>query len=270
MNSATNQISTASSECENAGDLNTDVDFNTNSDLVVPGDETIDGRQLANVHSAENNRSPSSTAAVMTAFMDMLQQFLQALEDVFPECPKVRQYQIALKMRLFMCGENEASRAGVLKQAIESYHQSMQPFYARCIEHDATLLSENIDIMHNIDMALKWTDDLHEETKLAIWEYITKLNEFANIYAMYAKIPTGMLSSIETIAQTFATQIGNGTMGFGDLNLQTMTEQVMGALNTTDLQEFAHRMQSGDGESMMSNVTTMYSMMSSLMKNQPM
>jgi hypothetical protein len=29
-------------------------------------------------------------------------------------------------------------------------------------------------------------------------------------------------------------------------------------------------MQSGDGESMMSNVTTMYSMMSSLMKNQPM
>lgn len=251
-------------------DVDASDDFTNSSAIVTRAPGTIENSQLTNAETQNQNSRPSSTTAVLTGFMDMLQQFLQALEDVFPECEKVRQYQLALKMRLLMCGENTASRAGVLREAIESYHDSMQPYYARCIEHDDSLLSENIDIMHNIDMALKWTDDLHADTKLAIWEYITKLNEFANIYAMYAKIPVGMLNSIENIAQTFASQIGSGSMGFGDLNIQSMTEQVMGALNTGDLQEFAQRMQSGDGESMMSNVTTMYSMMSSLMKGQQM
>lgn len=264
-----NPTNNAMSVSQDNDDVDASDNFN-NSALVARSPAMTENSQLTNVEVPNQDNRPSSTAAVLNGFIDMLQQFLQALEDVFPECAKVRQYQLALKMRLLMCGENTASRTGVLREAIESYHESMQPYYARCIEHDDSLLSENIDIMHNIDMALKWTDDLHSDTKLAIWEYITKLNEFANIYAMYAKIPVGMLNSIENIAQTFASQIGNGSMGFGDLNLQSMTEQVMGALNTGDLQEFAQRMQSGDGESMMSNVTTMYSMMSSLMKGQQM
>jgi hypothetical protein len=212
----------------------------------------------------------SSAESVLSAFLDLMQQFLAALKEVFPECPRVSQYAFALNLRLSCCATDTARQA-IAREAIDAYHQSMSPFYARCIEHDDTLLGEDIEAMTNIDMHLKWTDDLHEDTKAAIWEYITKLSEFANIHSMYSKIPSTMLRSIENIAHGIAGQIGEGSMSLSDLNLQTMAEQVMQALSSDDLMEFATQMQaSGNGANMMDNVTTMYSMMSSLMKSQQM
>jgi hypothetical protein len=219
--------------------------------------------------SSSSSSSISSADSVLAAFIALIQQFLEALHEVFPECPKVSQYAFGLTVRLNCCASDSARNA-VGREAIEAYHQSMSPFYARCIEHDDTLLSEDIEAMSNIDMHLKWTDDLHAETKASIWEYITKLNEFANIFSMYKKIPTGMLSSIESIAHGIAGQIGDGTMNMSDLNLQTMAEQVMQALSSEDIMEFASQMQTGSNADLMENVTTMYSMMSSLMKSQQM
>ena len=212
----------------------------------------------------------SSAESVLSAFLDLMQQFLAALKEVFPECPRVSQYAFALTLRLSCCSSNTARQA-IAREAIDAYHQSMSPFYARCIEHDDTLLGEDIEAMTNIDMHLKWTDDLHVDTKAAIWEYITKLNEFANIHSMYSNIPSTMLRSIENIAHGIAGQIGEGTMSLSDLNLQAMAEQVMQALSADDLMQFATQMQaSGNGANMMDNVNTMYSMMSSLMKSQQM
>ena len=219
----------------------------------------------------ETPANSSSTAAVAAAFADMLVQFLEALSDVFPECRKVVQYKLAFNMRLMACGGNQSSIQDVHTQAITAYHSSMSPYYQRCINHDETLLMEDIDIMQNIDMQYKWTPDLHEDTKTAIWEYITKMNEFASIHSMYTQIPTGMLSSIENIAHNIASKIGNGEMNLTDLNLQTLSEQVMSSLNVNDIQRFAHQLSSGGGDrnnNIMGNVSTMYNMVSSLMKSQ--
>jgi hypothetical protein len=167
-------------------------------------------------------------------------------------------------------GSNAEEKKNVIREAIVSYHASMSPYYARCIEHDDTLLLEDIDLMRNIDMPQKWTPDLHSDTKNAMWEYITKLNEFSNIYNMYSKIPCNMLTSIENMAHSIVNQIESGNLSMSDLNMQTMSEQVMSSLNMSDLQEFASRMQSGDASNMIENMSTMYSMMGSLMKGQDM
>lgn len=201
-----------------------------------------------------DDTSENSRPSIVAAFIDMMQQFLTALSEVFPECTKVARYKVALEVSLATGGDS------VRTEAIEAYHTSMSPYYSRCLARDDTLLQENIELMRNIDMPRKWTPELHPDTKEAIWEYIKKLNEFANIYSMYSRIPTGMLTSIETLAQTLAAQIGDGSMSLRDLNMQTMSSQIMSALNPADIQEFAHRMQSGDLTSMMENVSTMYSM----------
>ena len=216
--------------------------------------------------------TPSSTKAVAGAFAEMLLQFLDALSDVFPECRKVVQYKLAFNVRVLACGGNQESIENVYTQAITAYHNSMSPYYARCIEGDETLLAEDIDLMRNIDMEYKYTPDLHEDTKAAIWEYIIKLNEFASIHSMYTQIPTGMLSSIENIAHNIAGKIGSGEMNLTDLNLQNLSEQVMRSINVNDIQHFAQQL-AGNGNNsnnILGNVSTMYNMVSSLMKSQQM
>lgn len=214
-----------------------------------------------------------SADTVVTAFIEMMHQFLDAMQEVFPECERVRSYKFGLDVSLRGgSGGGGGADGPVARQIIEGYHASMAPYYKRCMDHDETLLSENIDLMINIDLPQKWSPDLHPDTRAAIWEYITKLNEFSNIYAMYAQIPRGMLSSIESIAHGIAAQISDGTMSMGDLNLQTMSEQVMSSLSAADLEEFATRMQDGGGgaSNIVENMTTMCSMMSNFMHAQNM
>ena len=206
------------------------------------------------------------TDATVEAFLDLLQQFLQAMEEVFPECVKVRQYKLALSARLALCSGADDSKA-VAQQAIAAFHGNMHAYYARVMAKDETLLGEDIDLMKNIDLPGKWTPDLHSETKDAIWEYIQKLCEHANIYSMYSKVPSNMMSCIETMAHNLASQISEGNMTLRDLNIQQVSEQVLSSLNPDDLQQFA---QSLNGSDMLENVSNMYTMMSSMLRSQQM
>lgn len=207
------------------------------------------------------------TNGVLDAFLDMMRQFLDALEETFPECFKVKTYKLGLTVRLAQCADNEEATREVARQCITSYHDSMVAYYGRCSAQDETLVHENIDLMLNIDLHQKWTPELHGDTKAAIWEYINKLNEYANIYSMYAQVPRGMMGSIESIAHSLASRISSGQMALSDLNLQDMSEEVMRSIDPNDLQQFAATLQNGD---MMQSVTNMYSMMSSLMRSQNM
>lgn len=206
------------------------------------------------------------TDATVDAFLDLMQQFLQAMEEVFPECVKVRQYKLALTARLALCSSAEDSKA-VAQQAITGFHGNMQQYYGRVMAKDETLLGEDIDLMKNIDLPGKWTPDLHGETKDAIWEYIQKLCEHANIYSMYSKVPGNMMSCIETMAHNLASQISEGNMTLRDLNIQQVSQQVLSSLNPEDLQQFA---QSLNGSDMLENVSNMYTMMSSMLRSQQM
>lgn len=213
----------------------------------------------------DGSSTTSITDATTDAFMDLMQQFLQAMEDVFPECLKVKQYKLALHARLAVCLDDAALK-GVGQQAINAFHNNMHAYYSRVVSKDDTLLYENIELMRNIDLPGKWTAELHVDTKDAIWEYIQKLCEHSNIYAMYSKVPLGMLSSIENMAHQIASQINQGNMSLGELNIQQVSQQVLSTLNPDDLQQFAERL---SGSDLMENVSNMYSMMSSMLSHQP-
>jgi hypothetical protein len=208
----------------------------------------------------------SITDTTVDTFLDLMNQFLGALEEVFPECLKVKQYKMALSARLTLCLTPD-SRLNVGKEAIHAFHDNMHLFYSRVIEKDDSLLYEDIELVHSIDLAAKWTPELHAETKDAIWEYIQKLCEQSNIHSMYSRVPSGMMSSIESMAHTIASQINQGEMSLGELNIQQVSQQVLSSLNADDLQTFAENLRGSD---MLENVTNMYSMMSSMLRSQQM
>lgn len=212
----------------------------------------------------EGSSATSITDATIDAFLDLMQQFLQAMEEVFPECLKVKQYKLALQARLAVCMDDAAFKS-VGRQAISAFHNSMHAYYSRVLAKDESLLYEDIELMRNIDLPGKWTTELHSDTKDAIWEYIQKLCEHSNIYSMYSKVPLGMMSSIETMAHQIASQINQGNMSLGELNIQQVSQQVLSTLNPDDLQQFAESL---SGSDLMENVSNMYSMMSSMLRNQ--
>lgn len=209
----------------------------------------------------------SITDTTVDAFLDLLQQFLEAMEEVFPECLKVKQYKLGLSMRVLKCGGREEDLRAVGKEALEAFHDSMMPYYARVMQKDETLLYENIDLMLNIDLPGKWTPELDADTREAVWEYIQKLCEQSNIYSMYVRVPSNMMTRIEGMAHNLASQINQGSMSLSDLNIQQVSEQVLSSLSQDDLAAFAQNLQGSD---MMENVSNMYSMMSSMLRSQQM
>lgn len=214
------------------------------------------------------NASPTGnmTDNMLEAFVDMMTQFLNALQETFPTCLRVRAYNMGWNVRLNgVNSQEELLELG--KEALQSYHESMEPYYTRCSSHDATLIQEDIDIMNNIGMRDKWNAGMHPETEEAIWAYINKLNEFSNLYTMYSSIPRGMMGSIETMAHGIAGQITQGQMSLTDLNLKQLSSQVMESINPDDIQEFVRTVQSGRG---IGNVNVMMSMVSNLMQSQQM
>jgi hypothetical protein len=217
---------------------------------------TAEGTANSNASIAEN---------VTEQFIEMMNQFLEAMEEVFPECLRVKGYKLALNVELARNEGNPEGLRAFKQRAISGYHDSMAAYYARCLERDETLIREPIDLMTNIGMPAKWTSDLHPDTKEAIWEYILKLNEFANVHNMYSRVPPGMMSSIESVAHTIAAQISAGQTQLNDLNLFSVSQQVVNSINPDELRQFAQTLQSGN---VMENVSSMYAMMSSMMRHQ--
>lgn len=205
----------------------------------------------------------SITEATVEAFLDLMEQFMEAMSEVFPECTKVASYKMALSARLALCLTAD-SRLSVGRDAITAFHDDIHPLYARVMEKDESLLGEDIELMKAIDLPSKWGPDLHAETKDAIWEYIQKLCEQSNIHSMYSKVPSGMMSSIEGMAHNIASRINQGEMSLADLNIQEVSQQVLSSLNAEDLQAFAENLRGSD---MLDNVSNMYSMMSSMLRN---
>lgn len=205
--------------------------------------------------------------SVTDSFVDMMYQFLDALQEVFPECLRIRGYKVALQVELARNANHPEGLAEFKRRAISAYHESMAPYYARCLERDDSLIHEPIDLMTNIGLPDKWTPDLHPDTKAAIWEYILKMNEFSNVFSMYSRVPANMMTSIESVAHNIASQITAGEARLNDLDLYAVSQQVMSSINPDELQQFAQTLQSGN---IMENVGSMYAMMSSMMRHQNM
>jgi hypothetical protein len=200
-------------------------------------------------------------------FHQYLHQFLEAVAEVWSDCSETAKLKLEYEMACQQAPQMLRRQARI--NFITTYHANMQPYYARCTAKDDALLldrgiQEPMPFIGKIQFHAKWTPDLHTATKDSVWEYLAFLNQYANMYDIYTKVPPTMLSTIEGMATGIASKIESGEMSMADLNVQTLGQEVAENINMADLNTFASSMMSNKD-----NMAQMYAMLGSMMQQQP-
>ena len=197
-------------------------------------------------------------------FHQLVVQFLDALADVWEECPHIKQTKLEYTMA---CVQSPLADSAKIK-LIAAYYASMQPFFQQCtakddsIFHDPALAANTF--LAKIKFTEKWTPDLHPDTKAHVWQYLAGLNQYANMYNLYIKVPPNMLQTIEGMATGIASKIESGDMDMKDLNIQNLGQEVAQNIDMSELNEFAaSMMQNKNG------MSQLYSMLGTMMAQMP-
>ena len=238
---------------------------NDNSTVTIEPVAPEDGAETATETAVSSPDAPTNPMMEQSLqlFHDLAVQFQDALAEVWPECNQVKQARLEYRMACVqgIGGSNKVAQARV----IVAYHKAMAPFYDRCSQKDETIFLEEdlhraCTFLAKVGFREKWTEDLHPETKANVWAYMQGLNQYANMYNLYAKVPRQMLNTIEGMASGIASQIENGDLSMQDINVQTLGQQVANSIDMNELNEFANSMMQDQG-----SMTQMYAMLGSMM-----
>jgi hypothetical protein len=161
-------------------------------------------------------------ATTVSAFNDMMQQFLDELVLTFPEEKSFVKYQATFGL----------VRKARPRSILESFMKSIGPVASQLMEKNERFFKENSDsvpLLSELNIAKIWTDDLSETTKDAIWKYLQTLYILASTISA---LPAETLSMIESVAEKCAKQMTEeGITGEEELmkNMTGLMSQLMGS-----------------------------------------
>jgi hypothetical protein len=136
-------------------------------------------------------------ATTVSAFNDMMQQFLDELELTFPEEKSFAKYQASFGL----------IRKARPRAVLEKFMVGITPFSEQLMQKDESFFKQNsktVPILQDINIAKVWTDDLSQNTKDAIWKYVQTLYILASTINA---LPAETLSMIESVAEKCAKQM---------------------------------------------------------------
>lgn len=138
--------------------------------------------------------------STVQAFNHMLRNFLEELADTFPEEPAVRMY---------LDGFDSLVKANARKP-LEMFVGSIAPYTDLVMKKDPELFSKLQ--LGSIDLAKLWNDPgVEDATRDAIWQYVHLLFMLGTTVQ---NLPDQLLTSIESVAQSCASQIQEGSLDF--------------------------------------------------------
>ena len=129
-------------------------------------------------------------------FNDMLEQFINELEQTFPEEKAFKKYHVSL----------DIMRAANPRKCVDTFMKSAGKYSAQIMQKDDSFFSN----FNDLPIHKHWNDNLSDGTKSAIWQYLQTLN----ILGMtITNIPADMLSMVEGVAAKCAEGMqGGGAM----------------------------------------------------------
>tara|TARA_B100000287_G_scaffold428638_1_gene480389 strand:- start:36 stop:530 length:495 start_codon:yes stop_codon:yes gene_type:complete len=140
--------------------------------------------------------------ASVTAFNEMMGQFLVELHKTFPEEKGLKKCLSAFDL---MKETNP-------RLVVDGFMSSVTPFADKISSRDDTFFineSKNMDFMKDVNIQKHW-DTCSENTKNAIWQYIQTLYMLGTTIK---SIPAETLSVIENVAKECADKMGSGEGG---------------------------------------------------------
>ncbi len=152
-------------------------------------------------------------ASTVTAFNEMMDQFLTELNLTFPENKAVIKFQASF----------EILRQTAPSKILDNFMGSVKSYGPKIMAKDETFIredSKNIDAIKDIDLSSMW-DQASDGTKSAIWQYLQTLFVLGTTIKSFPKETLGM---IEQIAQQCATSMENSEFSIMDL-MNTISRQ---------------------------------------------
>jgi len=131
--------------------------------------------------------------ASVGTFNDMLSQFLNELEDTFPEESSFKKYHASF----------DIMRTANPRKCVDIYMKESSKYSQQIMQKDESVF----DSFEHLDIKKYWTPELSQGTKDAIWQYLTSLQL---IGMTITTIPEEMLSMVEGVAAKCAEGMQNG------------------------------------------------------------
>ena len=153
--------------------------------------------------------------ASVTAFNDMMSQFLVELHKTFPEEKGIKK----------MLTSFDLLKSTNPRLVVDGYMNGVSPYADKISAKDETFLLneiENIEFLKELDIKRYWTK-MSEGTKGATWQYLQTLYMLGTTITA---LPADTLSQIENIAKGVANNMQNGD---GELD-QDALMQMMGSM----------------------------------------
>jgi hypothetical protein len=137
--------------------------------------------------------------ASVSAFTDMMSQFLVELHKVFPQEKGIKKFMAQL----------ELAKTANPRLVVDGFMKGITPYADKISNKDESfLLNEvgNIEFLNDLNLKDNWNDSLSSNTKDAIWQYLQTLYMLGTTITA---IPAETLSMIEGIAKDCADKMEN-------------------------------------------------------------
>ena len=154
--------------------------------------------------------------ASVTAFNDMMSQFLVELHKTFPEEKGIKK----------MLTSFDLLKSTNPRLVVDGYMKGVSPYADKISAKDETFLLEeidNIEFLKELDIKRYWTK-MSEGTKGATWQYIQTLYMLGTTITA---LPADTLSQIENIAKGVANSMQNGD---GELDQDALMQMMSSML----------------------------------------
>ena len=137
----------------------------------------------------------------ISAWNDMMIQFINELRSTFPEEKSIKKYQTSFDLL----------KKTNPRKCVEGYMAEVTPVQDKIMSKDESFFldsnSNTSELIRDLNIAKYWTSDLSQNTKDAIWQYLQTLYILGTTITM---IPQETLNSIEKIASDCADNMQNG------------------------------------------------------------
>ena len=154
----------------------------------------------------------------ISAFNDMMEQFISDLARTFPEEKGIKKYHASF----------DIMRKTNPRKCVEKYMEVIGPYISKITVKDDSFLNENVGFLTDINLRKHWTPDLSQNTKDAIWQYLQTLYMLGTTII---SIPADTLLMIERIASQCAEQMQGGEGGtIDEASLMNSMSSILGGL----------------------------------------
>ena len=157
--------------------------------------------------------------ASVSAFNDMMGQFLAELHRTFPQESGIKKFMTSF----------ELLRKSNPRKCVDAYMSSISHYSSKISNKDDTFITEdmaNVEFLRDLNIGASW-ETASSRVKDAIWQYLQTLYMLG---MAISAVPAETLNMIEMLAKDTADKIQSGDGQLDEVALQKMMSGFLGGM----------------------------------------